>query len=79
MTFTFPNETEAYRAARDRLLAQEIGLRRTMEALAAARRALPPGGEVPQDSKGCARMARPATCACRSCSRPAEIPSSSTA
>jgi predicted dithiol-disulfide oxidoreductase (DUF899 family) len=49
MTFTFPNETKAYRAARDRLLAQEIELRRTMEALAAARRALPLGGEVPQD------------------------------
>lgn len=49
MIFTFPNETKAYRAARDRLLVQEIELRRTMEALAAARRALPPGGEVPQD------------------------------
>ncbi len=30
-TFTFPNETEAYRATRDRPLAQEIGLRRTVE------------------------------------------------
>jgi predicted dithiol-disulfide oxidoreductase (DUF899 family) len=49
MTFTFPNETQAYRAARDRLLAEEIELRRTMEVLAAARRGLPPGGEVPQD------------------------------
>ena len=49
MTFTFPNETAAYRAARDRLLAQEIALRRATEALAAARRALPPGGELPQD------------------------------
>jgi predicted dithiol-disulfide oxidoreductase (DUF899 family) len=49
MTFTFPNESKAYRAARDRLLAQEIELRRAMEAVAAARRALPPGGEVPQD------------------------------
>ena len=49
MTFTFPNETEAYRTARDRLLAQEIALRRATEALAAARRALPPGGEIPQD------------------------------
>ena len=43
-TFTFPNESKAYRAARDRLLAQEVELRRKMEALAAARRALPPGG-----------------------------------
>ena len=48
-TFSFPNESPAYRAARDRLLAQEVELRRNMEALAAARRALPPGGEVPQD------------------------------
>jgi predicted dithiol-disulfide oxidoreductase (DUF899 family) len=48
-TFTFPNESKAYRAARDRLLAQEVELRRKMEALAAARRALPPGGEIPQD------------------------------
>jgi predicted dithiol-disulfide oxidoreductase (DUF899 family) len=47
--FTFPNESEAYRAARDRLLAQEIELRRMTEAVAAARRALPPGGEVPED------------------------------
>jgi hypothetical protein len=30
-TFTFPKETEADRAARDRPLAQEIGLRRTVE------------------------------------------------
>jgi predicted dithiol-disulfide oxidoreductase (DUF899 family) len=47
--FTFPNESEAYRATRDRLLTQEVELRRAMEAVAAARRALPPGGEVPQD------------------------------
>jgi predicted dithiol-disulfide oxidoreductase (DUF899 family) len=48
-TFTFPNESKTYRAARDRLLVQELELRRRMEAVAAARRALPPGGEVPQD------------------------------
>ena len=46
---TFPNESKAYRAARDRLLAQEVELRRMMEALAASRRALPFGGEVPED------------------------------
>jgi predicted dithiol-disulfide oxidoreductase (DUF899 family) len=46
---TFPGESAAYRAARERLLAQEIELRRTMEAVAAARRALPPGGPIPQD------------------------------
>jgi predicted dithiol-disulfide oxidoreductase (DUF899 family) len=45
----FPGESAEYRAARDRLLAQEIELRRNMEAVAAARRELPPGGEVPED------------------------------
>ena len=45
----FPGETAEYRAARDELLRQEIGLRRQTEAVAAARRALPPGGEVPED------------------------------
>ncbi len=49
MKLEFPGESAAYRAARDRLLDQEIALRREMEALAAARRALPPGGLVPQD------------------------------
>jgi predicted dithiol-disulfide oxidoreductase (DUF899 family) len=46
---SFPNESPAYRAARERLLAKEIELRRAMEAVAAERRALPPGGEVPED------------------------------
>ena len=46
---TFPGESTEYRAARDRLLAQELQLRREMEAVAAARRALPPGGAVPED------------------------------
>jgi predicted dithiol-disulfide oxidoreductase (DUF899 family) len=49
MSITFPGESSAYRAARDRLLGQEIELRRAMEAVAAARRALPPGGPVPED------------------------------
>jgi predicted dithiol-disulfide oxidoreductase (DUF899 family) len=35
--------------ARDRLLGLEIELRRCMEAVAAARRALPPGGLIPED------------------------------
>jgi predicted dithiol-disulfide oxidoreductase (DUF899 family) len=48
-TLNFPNESTAYRAARDRLLAQEIELRRAMEAVAEARRALPPGGEIRED------------------------------
>jgi len=45
----FPNESAGYRAARDRLLEAEIALRRQTEAVAAQRRALPPGGEVPED------------------------------
>jgi predicted dithiol-disulfide oxidoreductase (DUF899 family) len=49
MSVTFPGESAEYRAARDRLLEQEIELRRAMEAVAAARRALPPGGAVPED------------------------------
>jgi predicted dithiol-disulfide oxidoreductase (DUF899 family) len=49
MTTAFPNESVAYRAARDQLLEQELAHRRVTEALAAARRALPPGGEVPED------------------------------
>src|SRR5215213_6596561 len=49
MSIAFPGESAEYRAARDRLLEQEIELRRATEAVAAARRALPPGGEVPED------------------------------
>jgi len=46
---SFPNESAAYRAARNHLLDEEIELRRQIERVAAHRRALPPGGEVPQD------------------------------
>jgi predicted dithiol-disulfide oxidoreductase (DUF899 family) len=49
MTVTFPGESAEYRAARDLLLAQEIELRRATEAVAAARRDLPPGGAAPED------------------------------
>ena len=49
MSITFPGESPQYRAARDRLLEQEIEQRRAMEAVAHARRRLPPGGVVPQD------------------------------
>ena len=49
MSTTFPGESAEYRAARARLLEQEIDLRRAMEAVAAARRKLPPGGLVPED------------------------------
>jgi hypothetical protein len=41
---TFPNESLEYRAARNRLLQLEAGLRREMEAVAAEIRALPAGG-----------------------------------
>jgi predicted dithiol-disulfide oxidoreductase (DUF899 family) len=49
MSIAFPGESADYRKARDRLLEQEIELRRTMEAVAVARRELPPGGVVPED------------------------------
>lgn len=49
MGVTFPGESAAYRQARDELLAREIELRRATEAVAAARRGLPPGGVVPTD------------------------------
>ncbi len=49
MSLTFPGESADYRRARDRLLEQEIELRRAMEAVAGARRELPPGGVVPED------------------------------
>jgi predicted dithiol-disulfide oxidoreductase (DUF899 family) len=49
MSITFPGEPAEYRAARDQLLEQEIRLRRAMETVAAARRALPAGGAVPED------------------------------
>src|ERR687895_402322 len=49
MTVTFPNETLSYRSARTALLRREVALRREMEAVAAELRALPAGGEVPED------------------------------
>lgn len=45
----FPGESPEYRRARNDLLAAEVALRRQEEAVAAQRRALPPGGEVPTD------------------------------
>jgi predicted dithiol-disulfide oxidoreductase (DUF899 family) len=42
----FPNESAAYRQARNALLAEEIELRRHIERVAELRRALPPGGLV---------------------------------
>jgi predicted dithiol-disulfide oxidoreductase (DUF899 family) len=48
-TTQFPGESSEYRLARNRLLEAEVELRRALERVAAQRRALPPGGAVPQD------------------------------
>ena len=45
----FPGESADYRRARNALLAEEIELRRHLERVAVQRRALPPGGVVPDD------------------------------
>jgi len=45
----FPGESNSYRAARDKLLDAEIEMRRTIESVAAQRRSLPLGGEIPED------------------------------
>jgi predicted dithiol-disulfide oxidoreductase (DUF899 family) len=45
----FPNESSEYRSARNALLAEEIELRRHIERVASQRRALPTGGEIPED------------------------------
>ncbi len=46
---SFPGETPDYCAAREDLLLAEIALRAQTEKVAAMRRTLPPGGEVPED------------------------------
>lgn len=48
-TVLFPESRPKHRAARKRLLEEGIELRRPMEAVAASRRTLPPGGMVLQD------------------------------
>lgn len=45
----FPNESAAYRTARNELLEAEKELRRQVELVAEKRRTLPLGGKVPQD------------------------------
>ncbi len=45
----FPNETPEYRNARNELLEAERALRKNIEDVAAKRRKLPLGGEIPQD------------------------------
>jgi predicted dithiol-disulfide oxidoreductase (DUF899 family) len=44
-----PGETARYRTARNELLREEIALRREVERVAALRRKLPLGGEIPKD------------------------------
>ena len=44
-----PGESVEYRAARNKLLAEEMALRHQIESVAALRRALPSGGTVAQD------------------------------
>ncbi len=46
---SFPNESEAYRQARNALLVEEIELRRHAERVAEMRRQLPAGGEVQKE------------------------------
>lgn len=45
----FPNETPAYRKARDKLLKAEVNLRRQVEEVAKLRRKLPMGGVITED------------------------------
>ena len=45
----FPGESSSYRDARNKLLEAEVALRRNIEEVAALRRKLPLGGEVPED------------------------------
>jgi len=59
----FPNESPEYRQARNDLLSEEIELRRHVERVATLRRALPPGGEIPEDyafesSNGAVRLSQ---------------------
>ena len=84
----FPGESDEYRRERDRLLEHELRLRREIEAVAAERRALPLGGEVPVDyafdpraaCPSCSRRTRTRCCSTASCSsRRTEIRSASPA
>ncbi len=45
----YPNEPDGYRAAREQLLAEEFELRRHIARVAEMRKALPLGGEAPED------------------------------
>ena len=73
MGISFPGESAQYREARNRLLEQEAELRRATESVATARRALPPGGVVPEDYvfQGADVNGVPADVRLSHCSRPA--------
>ncbi len=49
MDITFPDESAAYRTARNDLLEREIALRREIAAVAEQRSKLPAGGEIPEN------------------------------
>jgi predicted dithiol-disulfide oxidoreductase (DUF899 family) len=49
MPVQFPNESPGYRLARNELISAEVLLRDQLEEVAAKRRALPTGGQIPQD------------------------------
>jgi predicted dithiol-disulfide oxidoreductase (DUF899 family) len=48
-SFRFPGESDSYRQARNQLLQAEVDLRRHVEEVAAQRRQLPLGGQIPED------------------------------
>jgi len=84
-SFRFPGESDSYRRARNQLLQAEIELRRRVEEVAALRRQLPLGGEIPEDyvfEEGSADST-PRTpsgrCGSPSCFNPAKTPLPSTA
>lgn len=63
-SFRFPGESNPYRSARNQLLQAEIDLRRRVEEVAALRRQLPLGGEIPEDyvfDEGPADLSAPPT------------------
>jgi predicted dithiol-disulfide oxidoreductase (DUF899 family) len=49
MKAKYPKESNEYRAARNQLLQAEVELREKTEAVAVLRRAMPLGGEIPED------------------------------
>jgi len=49
MKAKYPNESNEYRVARNQLLQAEVELREKIEAVAALRRTMPLGGEIPED------------------------------